>query len=560
MDGSKSGGSFLFFVIPPSYGDFMLRSLLLFLLLPVVATATALPEKLPADFAPLDGVIVLATPGQILIDRDAGSGVTVGDLFAIVIPGAPIIHPSSGATIGSSQSVSGWLRVAGVRSGYSEATLLAESAPAAVGAKISRFADVEAVFIDPPGSAGDLYPQLQAALPHLRWLGYFTATTALPAPTLTPRLLFTAGNNTLAVREERSGLLRRYPLSIPAPVTAPVAAPVLTPAPAVSSYWNGPPQKGVARALEIADLDGDGRNETITATLHGLEIGRFSGKEYQPLAAIDLGLSRNLLSLDAFDSDGDGQMELWVTANREADLDSLVLLWDGKKTITKAADHLKWWLRAFNLPGAGRTLLAQEMGSEDFSGAILHIALHNGKINTAPAALPGNLTLYGLARLGSAESPLTVQLNAYDNLVVRAAHGEILQEGDEIYGGSEAFLARPDPQRSGNDLDIRHLYPAPRFEVVGSSYLLAPANLGSRTFKRQRLFKKSRLDLLQWDGTALRPVSSGRVENGYLVDYRYADIDNDGSKELASLLVTARPSFGGKGRYLIVVHETVLPE
>jgi len=537
----------------------MLRPLFLFLLLllfPVIASATTLPAKLLQDFAPLDGVIVLATPGQILIDRDGASGVIVGDLFAVITPGAAILHPISGATIGVSQSVSGWLRVAGVRSGYSEATLLPESAPPLVGVKVGRFTDVEALFIDTSGTATDLYPQLQIALPQLRWLGYFTSSSALPAATLTPRLLFTAVNNVLEVREERSGLLRRYPQVIPPP-----AAPaVVTPSPAISSYWNGPAQKGVARGLEIADLDGDGRNETITATLHGLEIGRFSGQEYQKLAELNLGLNHSLLGVDAFDSDNDGKKELWVTAHRDADLDSLVLLWDGKSAIKVVAEHLNWWLRAFTLPGTGRTLLAQQLGSEDFSGAIMHIALHDGKISTSPAALPGNLSLYGLARLGSAESPLTVQLNPYDNLVIRAANGEILQEGEEIYGGSEAFIPRADSQRAGSEPDIRHLYPAPRFEVVGSNYLLAPVNLGSRTFKRQRLFKESRLDLLHWDGALLRPLSTGRVENGYLVDYRYADIDNDGTKELASLLVTARPSLSSKGRYLIVINETVLPE
>lgn len=528
---------------------------LLFLLFPVVATATALPEKLQGDFAPLDGVIVLATPGQILIDRDGTSGVAVGDLFAIVTPGAPILHPVTGATLGTSQRISGWLRVAGVRSGYSEATLLTESAPPQVGAKVSRFAEAEALFVDPSGGEADLYPQLQAALPQLRWLGYFTTSSAPPASTLTPRLLFAAGNNALEVREERSGLLRRYPLALLAAVTA-----VPTPSPATSSYWNGPAQQGLARGLEVADLDGDGRNETITVTLHGVEIGRFSGKEYQRLAEINIGLSRSLLGIDAFDSDSDGKMELWVTAHRDAELDSFVLLWDGKTAIKAVAEHLGWWLRALPLPGAGRTLLAQSMGSEDFSGPILHIALHDGKISTSPAALPGNLPLYGLARLGSAASPLTVQLNPYDKLVVRTVNGEILQEGEEIYGGSEAFIPRADPQRVGSEPDTRNVYPAPRFEVVGSSYLLAPANLGSRAFKRQRFFKESRLDLLHWDGARLRPVIPGRIESGYLVDYRYADIDNDGTKELTSLLVTARPSLGSKGRYLIVVNETVLPE
>ena len=534
----------------------MLRTLLLLLLLPVVATATPLPEKLVVDFAPIDGVVVLATPGQILIDRDGTHGVAVGDLFAVVTPGAPILHPTTGATLGSSQKVSGWLRVAGVRSGYSEATVLPESSAPPIGAKISRFSEAEALLIDTSARAADLYPQLQSALPQLRWLGYFTTVQSLPALTATPRLLFSASNNTLEVREERSGLLRRYPLALPAPVAVTTTAP----APIPASYWNGPLQNGVARGLEIADLDGDGRIETITASHHGIEIGRFSGKEYQKLAELNLGLSHNLLAIDAFDSDNDGKMELWVTANRETELDSLVLLWDGKSTITRGAEHLNWWLRALTLPGAGRTLLAQKMGTEDFNGEIMQIALHNGQIKTAPAALPATLALYGLARLGTPDNPLTVQLNAHDNLIVRGANGEILQESDEVYGGSEAYLPRLDPLRHSSDQEVRHVYPPPRLEVVGSNTLLAPANIGSRTFKRQRLFKESRLDLLQWDGAQLRPISSGRVEKGYLVDYRYADIDNDGRKELASLLVTARPGLTGKGRYLIVVNETVLPE
>lgn len=530
----------------------MLRYLLLFLLLPVFAMATTLPEKLQADFAPLEGVIVLVTPGQILIDRDGASGVVVGDLFAVVTDGAPIVHPVSGAILGVNQSISGWLRVAGVRSGYSETTLLPASTLPQVGNKVRRFAEAEALLSDVSGRAADLYPQLQSALPQLRWLGYFPLSAPPPTSTSTPRLLFTVTNNALEVREGQSGLLLRYPL-----MTPPFSV-VATP-PSVSSYWNGPAQRGIARGLEIADLDGDGRVETIIATHHGVEIGRFSGKEYQKLAEIDLGLSRNLLALDAFDSDGDGMIELWVTANRDADLDSLVLVWDGKKNITKVADHLGWWLRAMTLP-SGRVLLAQPMGGADFSGQITKIALENGKISTSPTDLPGNLSLYGLALLGGKEGPLTVQLSPYDNLVIRGANGETLQEGDETYGGSEAYIPRVDPQRMGGETDTRYVYPPPRFEVVGSSYLLAPANIGSRTFKRQRLFKESRLDLLQWDGALLRPVITGRVESGYLVDYRYADIDNDGVKEIASLLITARPSLTGKGRYLIVVNETVLPE
>lgn len=541
----------------------MLRTLfptLLTLLFPVFALAISLPAQLQQDFSPQEGAIILATPGQILIDRDQTSGAVVGDLFAVVTPGTPIVHPVSGAILGVSQSVGGWLRVASVRSGYSETTPLAANVTAKTGGKVSRFFEAEAVMVDPAGTAADLYSQLQRTLPHLRWLGYFTATTQLPSATLTPRLLFTTANNSLEVREERSGLLRRYPLGLALPVQTTV--PSATPAVAVaSSYWNSVSEKGEARALEVADLDGDGKNETITATLHGLKVGRFNGKEYQILAETDFGYGRSILSVDAMDSDGDGKSEIWVTAYFDNGLSSLVILWDGKKSLKTVADKINLWIRALNIPGQGRTLLAQKMSDDDFSGSIMTIALKNGKIVTSPSGMTGQSPLYGLARIGTQENILSVQLNDNEKLVVSNSSGEVVQEGDETYGGSEAYIVRVDPLRSGRDVDMtRNVYPSPRFESIGSRFLLAPVNIGSRAFARQRLFKTSRIDLLEWDGAMLRQRIIGRVESGYLADYRYADIDNDGVKEIVSLIVTTRPSFSSDGRYLILVNETVLPE
>lgn len=536
----------------------MSRRLLAFLvtlLLPATACATALPESLLRDLAPIDGTVILAVPGQILIDRDAASGVAEGDLFALLAPAAPVIHPATGETLGTSQSVTGWLRVARVRGGYSEATPLTAATKVAVGTRVGRFREAEALLLDPQGTYGTLYPALQAALPQLRWLGYFTEIVRLPAAGATPRLVLTAVGGELEARESASGLLRRYPLA--APGASAVGAQPPPVAPGIS--WNALSGVGVARAVEIADLDGDKRNETIVATLHGIEIGRFNGQDYEKLAALDLGIGRSILGLDAFDSNGDGVMELWVTAHREADLDSTVLFWDGQ-TIRTASDHLGWWLRRLNLPASGRTLLAQRMGEEDFTGPIVRIALKGGKIETAPAGLPRQLSLYGLARLKGTDGPLSVRLTPFDRLQVLAENGEVLQEGEETYGGSEAFIPRPDPRRTGSNSDTRNAYAAPRFEAVGSHYLLAPANLGSRAFARQREFKESRLDLLEWDGALLRPLLRGRVETGYLADFRYADLDNDGEKEIVSLLVTARPGLTGKGRYLIVVNETILPE
>lgn len=530
-----------------------------FLCVATASLALDLPRELLRDLAPVDGKIILAVPEQTLIDRDAGADVHEGDLFAVLGPSEKIVHPQSGALLGERQTVKGWLRAARVRSGYTESVPLSPQTQVAFGDPVRRFSEADALLLDPQGAFAELYPLLQAGLPHLRWLGYFTDATALPAKGTTPRLEFSALPGTLEVRESVSGLLRRYPLTAPATVTVvPAATPVAMPP---ADTWNALSGSGVARALEVADLDGDGRAETITATLHGLEIGRFDGRLYHKLAERNLGLSHAILGLDACDSDGDGKMELWVTAHRDAELDSLVLLWDGQETLKPVVEHLGWWLRNLTLPATGRTLLAQRMGTDDFSGPIVRIALKDGKIVTSPTDLPSGIPLYGLARLRGENGAVTVRLNRFDQLQVNADSGELLQESEAIYGGTEAFLTRPDPNRSGSNSDnTRNVYPAPRFEPVASRYLLAPANLGSRAFARQRTYKESRLDLLEWDGAVLRPRITGRVEAGALVDYRYADLDNDGQKELVSLLTTARPGFTGKGRYLLLVNETTLPE
>lgn len=539
---------------------FRLLTLFLMLIIPVAGLTTSLPEALLHDLDPLEGTVILATPEQTLIDRDAQNGVAEGDIFAVLVNGAPIIHPTTGAILATPQSVGSWLRVARLRSGYSETTPLVTTDAAKVGARVRRFSEVEALFLDPQGSHAALYPILQSSLPQLRWLGYFTTPPALPQTGRTPRLILTADSGILELRESSSGLLRRYPLPASPPAVASVPPGAVAAPPPASTFWNAQTGSGIVRGLEIADLDGDKRNETITATLHGIEIGRYQGKDYQKLATCDLGLSRSILGVDAFDSDGDGRMELWITANRDSDLDSAVLHWDGQETIKPVVEHLNWWLRCLNLPSSGRILLAQRMGETDFTGAIMRIALRDGKIVTTPANLPNGIPLYGLAILDSETGPLTVRLTADDRLLMANAAGERIIDSDGIFGGSEAFIARPDPRRSGIDADTRNVYPPPRFETINGRYLLAPANLGSRTFARQREFKQSRLDLLSWDGAMLRPLVTGRIENGYLVDYRYADLDNDGSKEIVSLFITARPGLTGKGRYLIVVNETVLPE
>lgn len=536
----------------------LLRIQLAFTTLVLFATTTLavdLPPELGRELGPVAGSVILALPTQTLIDCDASAGVKEGDLFAVVKEGDKIVHPVTGALLGRQRTVKGWLRAARLHSGYTETTLLDPQTQVAAGDKVERFSEAEALLIDAAGDGAAYAAALPALLPQLRWLGYFRDENALPATSATPRLLFTLKSDSLDVREPRSGLLRHYPLQRP---TATVAAPL--PATVAEESWNGPSWSGEPVAIEVIDLDGDGQQETLIASARTLEIGRFSGRTYKKLATHELGVTSNLLGLDAADLDHDGKPELWITAARDQELDSFALTWDGQK-FHEVATHLSWWLRNLNLPNEGRVLLGQRIGSNDFEGEIFRVSFDDQQAKVgASVELPKGTRLYGLARLTTAEGVLTVRLTSSDHLQVLSPLGEQLQESDELYGGSERFLPRLDPRQVGINSDTRNVYAPPRLETVNSRYLLAPANLGSRAFARQREFKQSRLDLLEWDGLTLRTLRSGRIEPGYLADFRKADLDNDGRDEVVMLLALSHQGFLGKGRYGLIVRETEFPK
>ena len=90
-------------------------------------TASALYDELVRDFKPVSGIVIMPIKNEFLIDLDASRGITVGDVFAVVQPGEPIIHPETKQVIGSLDEVKGFLQVTRVKSGYSYAHPLGNS-------------------------------------------------------------------------------------------------------------------------------------------------------------------------------------------------------------------------------------------------------------------------------------------------------------------------------------------------------------------------------------------------------------------------------------------------
>jgi hypothetical protein len=90
----------------------------------------------------------------------------------------------------------------------------------------------------------------------------------------------------------------------------------------------------------------------------------------------------------------------------------------------------------------------------------------------------------------------------------------------------------------------------------GKREIIIVKNLSSsgRTFQRVKLFTSAEVYDLEWDGMGMVENWRTKKINGYVADYQFKDIDNDGENEVVLALVL---SVGGaiKDRSVIVAYK-----
>ena len=279
-----------------------IRRTAIFVILMSLVFASAAPatvlDDLARDFAPISGYVVQPTEGGFLIDRTAADGIDVGDLFSVVQPGEPIVHPVTGKELGTLDRVKGFLQVTRIRPGYSFTRSLGVTEKIQSGDVIRRFEHVPALFLDQTGRGKPFFDRLRFVLPGLEWKFREATdggkTAPLPEGTW---LFFLLGPDTMEVRALDTPH-RSYNLSgerAEAPPTAPTeqvaASPVERKVAAVGKETTG---QAIAADFVVlgtlpdstlmADFARDG-NRLLLAVTEGSRIEVFEvGDRLVPLA------------------------------------------------------------------------------------------------------------------------------------------------------------------------------------------------------------------------------------------------------------------------------------
>jgi len=349
-------------------------------------------------------------------------------------------------------------------------------------------------------------------------------------------------------------------------------------------FWMSPRFSTEFRGMDIGDVTGDGLNKVVIIDTHNVMIYQKKDNDFIQIQKIPGSSSENYIAVDVADINKNGIKEIIVTSMSRNTVDSFVLEYrDGK--FIKIASKLPWYLRVINTE-AGALLLGQRRGMDNasanrsvFNTPIYEIVWEDGQYKEGKKMkIPVGLSVYGLTidSLGTAGGEKIIALDENDYLSIfeltdkplirlQAFGGsnERLWKSDEVYGGSNTVIVNddllPDDENKFTYINLRILTVDTKKEDKKEIIIVKNMSSSGRLFKNVRLFTSSEVYNLEWDGLGLVENWKTRKINGYVADYQFKDIDNDGQNEVVLALVMSTGA-SVSDRSVIVSYKMSTPE
>ncbi|MCD6152602.1 MAG: VCBS repeat-containing protein [Syntrophobacterales bacterium] len=318
------------------------------------------------------------------------------------------------------------------------------------------------------------------------------------------------------------------------------------------------------KGMDIGDVNDDGLNEVVVIDSRNVMIYQRDGKQLKLLDKIPGKTYSDNVSVDVADINENGIKEIIVTSMESGVLHSFVLEFHDGKYI-KIASDLPWFLRVVDTSGIPR-LLGQKPGiDKPFGKPIYEIVWENDNYARGNRmSIPEGLSVYGLTidSIDGSKRERILALDQDDHLIayektkkpiskihVFGGSEYILWKSDEVFGGSNNYIEPGQgAQQTGDDADEKDTtYIQLRILTYdinkdGKKEIIIVKNLSGtgRLFKNIKMFTKSEIYDLEWDGLGMVENWKTRKIQGYVADYQFKDIDNDGNNEIVLAVVLSR--------------------
>jgi TolB-like protein len=330
--------------------------------------------------------------------------------------------------------------------------------------------------------------------------------------------------------------------------------------------------------MDIGDVNNDGSNEIVVIDSHNIYIYKKGNNELMLLEKIAGKSHLQYIAVDVADINRNGIPEIIVTSLNNKTLDSFVLEYnDGK--YERIASGIRFFLRVIDTPSGIPLLLGQDYGMDKpFDTQIYEITWKNGKyVNDQKMKIPVGLSIYGLtiADVGTGGGEKVLALDELDYLCIFektnkhisrlftlgfSENKDLIWRSEDYYGGSNNIISSTAKKRPEDEYEGRY-YANLRILTFdtnndGKREIIIVKNISStkRLFKHFNLFTGSEIYNLEWDGLGMIENWRTKKINGYVTDYAFKDVDNDGQPEIVLALVLSTGA-SLQNRSVIVVYE-----
>jgi hypothetical protein len=142
--------------------------------------------------------------------------------------------------------------------------------------------------------------------------------------------------------------------------------------------------------------------------------------------------------------------------------------------------------------------------------------------------------------------------------------GDLKWKSDENYGGSDKYFERNFEKDATSERNIskKKIYVQPRILVMdtnkdGEKEIIIGRNDSQtgRIFKDTRMYHRSEIQNLAWNGISLVENWRTKKIDGYLSDFQVKDVDNDGDNELVVAVILRYDIMQTKVKSVVLVYE-----
>ena len=296
------------------------------------------------------------------------------------------------------------------------------------------------------------------------------------------------------------------------------------------------------QSMTAGDIDGDSLDEILIAANTKIHIYQLREKRIHPLTTISLPALLKVHALNVADLDGNGVMEIYLSATRDGDPISFVLEWHPETGVKWLHEEIPLYIKPMRIPGKGIVLAGQSGGLEGGALPGIYVLSQSPEGIAREEQLPVpesvNLFEFVFADLEGDKVPEVVSISRKEELKVYNANLELLYTSPSGFGGRELS--------KGLNRPIRIV--VTDFDADGKDDVLLVDNekFSPKMMKQSKYYKNGQVRGLVWDRDLFLEMWRTNIFQKAIVDVQFLTQSKTGesSETVAGRLFVVEPARG----------------